>query len=61
MKLGLVNFNKLLFFLEKYIIAILPPINCAIIVAIAMSKPEEIADTFTKLENIWDEYEVYDK
>lgn len=33
----------------------------AIIVAIAMSKPEEISDTFTKLENIWDEYEVYDK
>ncbi|MBR4892681.1 MAG: MurR/RpiR family transcriptional regulator [Clostridia bacterium] len=33
----------------------------AIIVAIAMSKPEEIADTFKKLENIWDEYEVYDK
>ncbi len=33
----------------------------AIIVAIAMSKPEEISNTFTKLENIWDEYEVYDK
>ena len=33
----------------------------AIIVAIAMNKPDEIANTFRKLENIWDEYEVYDK
>ena len=33
----------------------------AIIVAIAMTKTEEIGDTFRKLENIWDEYEVYDK
>lgn len=33
----------------------------AIIVAIAMNKPEEIGNTFRKLENIWDEYEVYDK
>lgn len=33
----------------------------AIIVAIAMNKPEEISDTFRRLENIWDEYEVYDK
>ena len=33
----------------------------AIIVAIAMNKTEEISETFNKLENIWDEYEVYDK
>ena len=33
----------------------------AIIVAIAMRKPQEIANTLEKLENIWDEYEVYDK
>jgi len=33
----------------------------AMIVAIAMNKPDEIANTFRKLENIWDEYEVYDK
>ncbi len=33
----------------------------AIIVAIAMSKQEEISETFKKLENIWEEYEVYDK
>ena len=33
----------------------------AIIVAIAMSKQEELSETFKKLENIWEEYEVYDK
>ncbi len=33
----------------------------AMIVAIAMNKTEEISETFNKLENIWDEYEVYDK
>lgn len=33
----------------------------AIIVSIAMTKTEEIGDTFKKLENIWEEYEVYDK
>lgn len=33
----------------------------ALIVAIAMNKSEEISNTFKKLENIWDEYEVYDK
>ncbi len=33
----------------------------ALIVAIGKKKQTEIADTFEKLENIWDEYEVYDK
>ena len=33
----------------------------AIIVAIAMSRQEELSETFKKLENIWEEYEVYDK
>lgn len=33
----------------------------AIIVSVAMRKPKEISETLEKLENIWDEYEVYDK
>lgn len=33
----------------------------ALIVAIARKKQSEIADTFARLESIWDEYEVYDK
>ncbi|MBQ8508791.1 MAG: MurR/RpiR family transcriptional regulator [Clostridia bacterium] len=33
----------------------------ALIVAIGKKKQYEIADTFEKLENIWDEYDVYEK
>lgn len=33
----------------------------ALIVAIGLEKKEEIADTYAKLENIWDEYNVYEK
>ncbi len=33
----------------------------ALIVAIGKKKQTEVAATFEKLENIWDEYEVYDK
>jgi DNA-binding MurR/RpiR family transcriptional regulator len=33
----------------------------ALIVAIGKKKQSEIADTFQKLENIWDEYDVYEK
>ncbi len=33
----------------------------ALIVAIVRKKKDEVEQTFTKLENIWDEYEVYDK
>lgn len=33
----------------------------ALIVAVGLKKRQEICDTFSKLETIWDEYEVYDK
>lgn len=33
----------------------------ALIVAIGKKKQSEVSATFEKLENIWDEYEVYDK
>lgn len=33
----------------------------ALIVAIGKKKQSEIAETFEKLENIWDEYDVYEK
>ncbi len=33
----------------------------AIIVAIGKKKQEEVAETFRRLESIWDEYDVYDK
>ena len=33
----------------------------AIIVATGMKKKEEVANTFTKLEEIWEKYEVYQK
>lgn len=33
----------------------------ALIVAIALRKKDDVANTFTKLENIWDEYNVYEK
>ena len=33
----------------------------ALIVAVSRKKSEEISGTFSKLEKIWDEYEVYEK
>ena len=33
----------------------------ALIVAIGKKKQGEIAETFRKLEKIWDEYDVYEK
>lgn len=33
----------------------------ALIVAIGLEKREEIAETYARLENIWDEYDVYEK
>lgn len=33
----------------------------ALIVAIGMIKQEEISETFSRLERLWDEYEVYEK
>ena len=33
----------------------------ALIVAVSMKKNKEISETFQNLENIWDEYEVYEK
>ena len=33
----------------------------ALIVAIGRKKQEEVSVTFTKLEHIWDEYDVYEK
>lgn len=33
----------------------------ALIVAISRRKQRELERVFTRLENIWDEYEVYDK
>lgn len=33
----------------------------ALIVSIAMKKKEYISNTFTRLESIWDEYQVYEK
>ena len=33
----------------------------ALIVAIGKKKQQEVTETFEKLENIWDEYDVYDK
>ncbi len=32
----------------------------ALIVALTMDRAEEMAETFAKLENIWEEYQVYD-
>lgn len=42
------------------LVAPLSVIN-ALIVAIGMRKKDEIAGVFDKLENIWDEYQVYEK
>jgi DNA-binding MurR/RpiR family transcriptional regulator len=33
----------------------------ALIVAIGLEKKDEIADTYARLEGIWDEYNVYEK
>jgi DNA-binding MurR/RpiR family transcriptional regulator len=33
----------------------------ALIVAVALRKKDEVSNIFTKLENIWDEYNVYEK
>ncbi len=33
----------------------------ALVVAIGMKKRDELAETFERLERIWDEYDVYDK
>lgn len=33
----------------------------ALIVALALRKKDDVANIFTKLENIWDEYNVYEK
>ena len=46
--------------LAKSDMASLSIIN-ALIVAIGKKKQNEVAATFEKLENIWDEYEVYEK
>lgn len=42
------------------LVAPLSVIN-ALIVAIGMRKKDEITELFNKLENIWDEYQVYEK
>lgn len=42
------------------LVAPLSVIN-ALIVALGMKQKEKISSTFESLENIWDEYEVYDK
>lgn len=42
------------------LVAPLSVIN-ALIVALGISKQAQIAETFNTLENIWDEYEVYEK
>ncbi len=33
----------------------------ALIIAVSLNKKEEVADTFSRLENIWDLYNVYEK
>ncbi|MDF2568229.1 MAG: N-acetylmannosamine kinase, partial [Oscillospiraceae bacterium] len=33
----------------------------ALIVAVGLKKKEDISNTFSRLEDIWDEYEVYEK
>ena len=33
----------------------------ALIVAVTLSKREEVINNFNKLESIWDEYQVYEK
>ena len=33
----------------------------ALIVAISLAKKDEVSETFSRLERIWDEYEVYEK
>ena len=33
----------------------------ALIVAVGLEKKEDIAKTFAKLENIWEDYDVYEK
>ena len=33
----------------------------AIIVAVSIRKKDMVSETFEKLENIWDEYDVYEK
>jgi len=42
------------------LVAPLSVIN-ALIVALALRKKEDVANTFSKLESIWDEYNVYEK
>ena len=45
----------------KLIIPKITTIINAIIVALVMRNEEGIAKKFTALENIWDEYQVYEK
>lgn len=33
----------------------------ALIVSIGLKKRDEVADTFRRLEDIWDDYNVYEK
>lgn len=42
------------------LVAPLSVIN-ALIVAVGMSRRDEIEQTFNKLERIWEEYDVYEK
>ena len=61
-----VNADSLLLALSdmaSFVDSLVAPLSLvnALIVAIAKRKQEEIGDTFKRLEEIWDEYEVYDK
>lgn len=42
------------------LVAPLSVIN-ALILAVGLSRKQEVSNTFERLENLWDEYEVYEK
>lgn len=49
--------------MDSFVDALVAPFSVinALIVALGMRKQAEIKQTFERLENIWEEYEVYDK
>lgn len=48
--------------MESFVDSLVAPLSLvnAMIVALGARKKEEVSETFEKLENIWQEYEVYD-
>ena len=47
-------------FIQKHQKAVVVGVN-ALIVAVAAKREKELSQTFSNLERIWDEYDVYEK